>query len=162
MISSAEMSGWHLLLIPAKFGNKFEKKNGSRRVVCTINGSETFQCALMPHGDDLMIIVNKQKRERLGIVAGDKVSVELRPDESKYGLPMPPELREVLKQDRIGNKYFHRLTAGRQRSILWWIGKIKDVDKRIHSSLIVIEHLKNNDGKIIHERLTDELKRPAY
>jgi len=162
IVSSTEMSGWHLLLIPAKHGNKFEKKNGSRRVVCTINGTETFQCALMPHGDDFMIIVNKQKRERLGVAGGDKVSVELKHDDSKYGLPMPKEFQEVLRQDREGSKLFHNLTAGKQRSILWWLGKIKDIDKRIHVALIFLEHLKNNDGKIIHDRLTEELKRPQF
>ena len=156
------MSGWHLLYIPAKYGNKFEKKNGSRRVVCTINGAENFQCALMPHGDDFMIIVNKQKRERLGVVAGDKVSVELKHDDSKYGLPMPKEFREVLRQDLDGSKLFHKLTAGKQRSILWWLGKIKDVDKRIQTALIFLEHLKKNDGKIVHDRLTEELKRPQF
>lgn len=160
IVSSSEMSGWHLLRIPAKFGNKFEKKNGSRRVVCTINGTETFQCALMPSDGDFVIIVNKTKRERLGVIAGEKVSVELKHDDSKYGLPMPPELREVLRQDPEGSRHFHRLTAGKQRSILWWIGKIKDIDKRINTALIFIEHLKDNDGKIIHDRLTEELKRP--
>ena len=160
--SSPEMLGWHLLLIPAKHGNKFEKKNGSRRVVCTINGTETFQCALMPHNTDFMIIVNKVKRQRLGVVAGDRVSVELKADESKYGLPMPSEFREVLKQDPKGSKLFHKLTAGKQRSILWWIGKIKDIDKRIHTALIFLEHLKDNDGKIVHDRLTEELKRPIF
>jgi hypothetical protein len=162
IVSSHEMSGWHFVQVPAKFGNKFEKKNGSRRVVCTINGTETFQCALMPSDGDFVIIVNKSKRERLGIVAGDKVSVELNVDESKYGLPMPAELREVLKQDREGDKLFHKLTAGKQRSILWWIGKIGDVDKRIQTALIFLEHLKNNDGKIVHDRLTEELKRPHF
>ena len=155
-------SGWHFIPVKAKIGEKFEKKDGSRRVVCTINGTETFQCALLPSDGDFVIVVNKIKRDKLGIVDGDKIAVELKIDDSKYGLPMPAELREVLKQDRDGNKLFHSLTAGKQRSILYFVGKVKDVDKRIHTALIFIEHLKKNDGKVVHHQLQAELKRPVF
>lgn len=157
-----EQSGWHFLEIPARAAEQFEKKNGSRRVVCTINGKLSFQCALLPWGSIFTIIVNKTKRDKLGIVAGDKVDVLLEQDESKYGLPMPAELREVLKQDPDGSKMFHKLTAGKQRSILYFVGQVKDIDKRIHTALIFIEHLKKNDGKIVPDALTAELKRPMF
>lgn len=155
-------SGWHFLEIPAKTAEKFEKKNGSRRVVCTINGELSFQCALLPWGEIFTIIVNKEKRDKLGIVAGQKVDVLLEEDVSKYGLPMPPEFKEVLKQDREGNKLFHALTAGKQRSILYWISKVKDIGKRIHTALVFLEHLKKNEGKINSETLQEDLKRPMF
>jgi len=162
LTSPPEQSGWHFLEIPAKTAEKFEKKNGSRRVVCTINGKLAFQCALLPSGERFVIIVNKQKRDKLGIVAGQKVDVLLEEDVSKYGLPMPPEFKEVLKQDREGNKLFHALTAGKQRSVLYWVGKVKDIDRRIHTALVFVEHLKNNEGKINNETLQEELKRPMF
>jgi hypothetical protein len=162
LMKSPFESGWHFLFIEAKHGAKFEKQHGSRRVVCTINGSLSFQCALQPWDGNYTIIVNKAKREKLGIVAGDKVTVELAKDGSKYGLPMPAELKEVLKQDREGDKLFHKLTPGKQRSILYWVGTVKDVDKRIHTALIFIEHLKKNEGKIVPNELTAELKRPLF
>jgi hypothetical protein len=109
-----------------------------------------------------MIIVNKARRDRLGIAGGDKVSVVLEADDSKYGMPMPAELREVLKQDRQGSRLFHSLTPGKQRSMLYYIGKQKDVDRRIRFSLVIIEHLKANDGKLVHGKLGDELKRVLY
>ena len=155
-------SGWHFIQVKAKIGEKFEKKDGSRRVICTINDSETFQCALLPSDGDFVIVVNKVKRDKLKIVDGDKITVELKPDETKYGLPMPPEFKEVLKQDRPGDKLFHSLTPGKQRSLLYLIGKVKDVDRRIHTALIVIEHLKENEGKIIGDQLHEELKRPLF
>lgn len=155
-------SGWHFIPVKAKIGEKFEKKDGSRRVVCTINGTETFQCALLPSGGDFVIVVNKAKRGKLRIADGDKITVELKTDDSKYGLPMPAELKEVLKQDPAGNKLFHSLTAGKQRSMLYFIGKVKDVDRRIHTALIFIEHLKTNEGKIIGDKLQEELRRPIF
>jgi hypothetical protein len=153
-------SGWHFVHVDPKIARKFEKKDGSRRVVCTINGTESFQCALLPWDGDFAIIVNKVKRTRLGISNGDVVTIELALDESKYGLPMPEELEEVLKQDIEGSELFHSLTAGKQRSMLYLIGKIKDIDRRIHSALILLEHLKKNDGKIIGDQLQAELRRP--
>ncbi|CAN5362888.1 hypothetical protein BH20ACI2_BH20ACI2_08170 [soil metagenome] len=153
-------SGWHYIPVPATIGEKFEKKDGSRRIVCAINGSEAFQCALIPWQDIFTIIVNKSKRDKLKIAAGDEISVEIEQDESKYGLPMPEEFQEVLNQDPEGNNLFHSLTAGKQRSILYFVGKVKDIDKRIHTALIFVEHLKRNDGKIDHARLQSELKRP--
>jgi hypothetical protein len=153
-------TGWHFIPVGAKVGKRVEKEFGSRRVVCTINGSETFQCALIPWGEIFTIIVNKKKRDRLKIAAGDTIEVLLARDESKYGLPMPDELQEVLNQDPDGDRLFHGLTAGKQRSILYFIGNIKDIDKRIHNALIFIEHLKKNEGKIDSERLQRELKRP--
>ena len=155
-------SGWHFIKVAASYGSKFEKKDGSRRVVCTINGIEPFQCALLHPRAISSSSFNKAKRDRLKIAAGDEVSVELTADYSKYGLPMPDELRAVLNQDPDGDRLFHSLTPGKQRNILHFIGKIKNVDKRIHTALVFIEHMKNNDGKFIYEQLQEELKRPLY
>jgi hypothetical protein len=54
------------------------------------------------------------------------------------------------------------MTPGKRRSMMYYIGTIKDVDKRIHTALIYIEHIKKNNGKIVYEQLTAELKRPEY
>src|SRR5688500_11537431 len=160
--SPGHESGWHFIPVTAKVGARFEKKDGSRRVVCTINGTESFQCALLPSDGDFVIVVNKVKRDKLGIVEGDKIEVELAADDSKYGLPMPEELKEVLNQDPDGDQVFHSLTPGKQRSILYFVGKVRDVDRRIHTALIFIEHLKKNEGKILSDQLDAELKRPTF
>jgi hypothetical protein len=157
--------GWHFLRLDAKSvaGLKFEENVKSRRVVCTLNDSHTFQCALLPWTKGgFCIIVNKKIREKLGISHGSRVKVELAKDESKYGLPMPEEFEEVLKQDPEGDRLFHALTPGKQRTMLYSIAKIKDIDKRIHSALIMLEHLKENDGRIIYPELAEELKRPIF
>jgi len=152
--------GWHYVAVSRQVSDAFGFKGNARRVVCTLNGTVEYQCALMPKAGDFFIIVNKKNRDRLGIIAGDKVRVELIRDESKYGLPMPEELREVLDQDPEGDRLFHALTAGKQRTMLYYIGKWKDIDRRIHYALTVVEHLKRNDGKIILEELGDDLKKP--
>ncbi|HMM81453.1 MAG TPA: DUF1905 domain-containing protein [Pyrinomonadaceae bacterium] len=156
---SAETSGWHFLVIEKRWADRLSFKDKYKRVVCSINGGEPFQCALMPSRGKFYIIVNKKKRETLGIAAGDKVAVELAIDESKYGLPMPEEFREVLDQDPDGDKLFHKLTPGKQRSLLYYLGNIKDIDQRIHQALLIVDHIKEH-GKVIDKVLYQELKRP--
>jgi len=154
--------GWHFLVVDRKIVDKLGFEGKSKRVLCSIKGAEPFPCALMPWGDFFYIMVNKLRRTELGLNVGDNVEVVLEKDESKYGMPMPEELQEVLNQDPEGNKLFHTLTAGKQRSMMWFIGKVKDIDKRIHTALVFVEHLKKNDGKIVSEELQQELKGPMF
>ena len=162
LVTSGEKAVYHFLLVEKDWAKPLGFTGNIRRVVCTVNGELTFQCSLMPNGKgQYFISFNKENRTRLGIAPGDRVHVELVRDQSKYGLPMPEELQAVLDQDPEGNRLFHALTNGRQRTILYYVGKAKDVDRRINSALIIIEHLKNNDGKIDNRKLYLELKRPA-
>ena len=150
---------YHFLHVEKSWVGPLGFTGNIRRVVCTINGTLTIQCSLLPNGKGgYCISLNKANRDKLGLSVGDKVSVELTRDESKYGLPMPEELQEVLVQDPEGDKLFHALTNGKQRTILYYVAKYKDIDRRINSALIIIEHLKNNDGNIDYRQLHQELK----
>ncbi|MBK7392033.1 MAG: DUF1905 domain-containing protein [Chloracidobacterium sp.] len=155
-------SGWVFLVITPEIANKFPTDGKSRRVVCRINDGEPFQCAILPWGEIFYIIVNKKRRDAIRVDVGDTVDVVLTEDDSIYGLPMPDEFREVLNQDPEGDKLFHSLTAGKQRSILYLLGNIKNIDDRIHQALIIVDHMKENDGKIIDKKLYEELKRPMF
>ena len=153
-------SGWYFLRFPTKVGLRFQTDPRTRRVVCTLNDRHTFQCALLPNKHEFCIVVNKAIRDKLGLDEGSVVNVKLEPDTSKYGAQMPAELREVLKQDRQGSRRFHALTSGKQRSLIYMIGGVKDIDRRIHIALIVLKHLEENDGKIVDAKLYEETKRP--
>src|SRR5580765_5856208 len=80
---------YHILRVAKKLVASFEFKGNLRRVICTLNGVETFNCSLFPSKGDYFLTLNKKLRERLGIIPGDTVIVELKKDESKYGMPMP-------------------------------------------------------------------------
>lgn len=154
--------GWHFLVVDRKTVDRFQFEGNSRRVICTIKGGEPFPCALMPWGGSFFIMVNKQRRAALGLEVGQTVDIVLEKDESKYGMPMPEELQEVLNQDPEGEAMFEKLTPGKKRSMMYFIGKIKDIDRRIHTALTFVEHIKRNNGKILQEELAEELKRPAF
>lgn len=150
------------LEFPVEIGEHFKTDAKTRRVICTLNGEHSFHCALSPNKGRFVIGVNTAIRKKLKLEPGDTVAVELAADDSKYGAQMPEELAEVLKQDRVGSKLFHALTSGTQRTLIYLIAAPKNVDKRIHLALTVLEHLKNNSGKVIGEILHEEIKRPLF
>lgn len=130
-----------------------------RRVVCILNEKIEYQCALLPRGDgSFLITVNKKTRDKLGLRPGSKVDVGLRKDESEYGLPMPEELAELLRQDEEGNRLLHALTPGKLRTLLYIAGQPKNSDIRLRRSLAIVEHLKKNGGKINYRQLNEEMR----
>lgn len=151
---------WHFhVMIPKKFASPFVKGN-NRRVVCTLNKTITFHAALMPDGEGAFFInVNQEVRKKLRLKEGDEVLVSLNTDDSEYGLPIPEEFKELLKQDTKGNDLFHALTPGKQRTMLYFIGKPKSADLRIRNGIAVLEHLKNNKGQIDFKQLNEDIRR---
>ena len=75
--STGEYGGQYLP-VPEKAALKFEKKNGTRRVVCTLNGTLTYQCAVLPNAKGFYIGTNKKIRDELKIEPGSEVTVELK------------------------------------------------------------------------------------
>ncbi|HCA81523.1 MAG TPA: hypothetical protein DEP53_17465 [Bacteroidetes bacterium] len=133
----------------------------SRRILCRLNDSDEFQCALLPFGTGQFVIsVNKSLRSKLGLEPGDDVIVRVQKDESTYGLPVPEELAELFAQDKEGDRLFHALSRGKQRTLLYIIGSVKDPEKRIHRALAIVNHLKENLGTINYRRLSETLRDP--
>jgi len=139
--------------VPNDIANEF-LGGENRRVVLTINDSTEIQCALMPDGKaGWFININKKLREKLGLSIGQEINAELRKDVSKYGMPMPEEMLELLQIDDEGEKLFHALTPGKQRSLLFIIGKPKNSDTRLRKALMTIDYLKEVKGKLNFKEL---------
>ena len=147
LILSGTATPWHFLTVPKSKVAHFGFKGNLRRVVCTLNGTERFQCSLFPNKGDYLITLNKKLREKFGIQVGDTVTVELEKDDSKYGMPMPEEFAEVLRQDTEGERLFNALSPGNQRLMLKLVALVKGVDRRIARSLAGVDELKRSDGR---------------
>jgi hypothetical protein len=131
----------------------------SRRVICTLNASVKYQCAILPQGNGIFVItVNKKIQHSLGLAFGMQVHVCLEKDISRYGLPMPEELEELLRQDPEGRVLFHALTRGRQRTLLHIVGAVTNSDVRVARATAVIRHLRSNNGKINYRLLYTALR----
>lgn len=142
----------HHIIVPDEIFQVFADTD--KRVVCKLNNLKEIQCALMPKGDGQYFInLNKELRKKLGINVGEEVRVEIRKDESEYGMPMPEEMQELLNLDDEGNHYFHQLTRGKQRSLLHIIGKPKTSNTRLKKAVVIIDYLKEVEGKLDFKEL---------
>jgi hypothetical protein len=134
-------------------------QGGHKRVVCEIDGLEPFQCALMPKGDGQYFInLNKERRKKLGLHPGARIKVQLKVDQSTYGLPMPEELGELLKMDDEGNRLFHQLTPGKQRSLIHIVGKPRRPETRLRKAVVIVDYLKAAQGKLDFKALNEAFK----
>ena len=140
-----------------------EKYLPKKRVVCIINDELSMHAGLMPAGNDrYFITINKENRIKLKVNEGDTITIEIDFDKSKYGIPMPEEMDELLKIDDEASNYFHKLTPGKQRSLLYLIGKSKSTDIRIKKALVVTEVLKKYKGKLDFKILNEAIKNSDY
>ncbi|MCX6132360.1 MAG: YdeI/OmpD-associated family protein [Ignavibacteriales bacterium] len=156
--STNKLWGSHLC-VPQSVAKKLVRE-GSRRVLRTLNGSESHQCALLPYGDGAFVLsVNNKWCKTLNLEIGSDVRVGLQRDESAYGLPVPAELKELFRQDAEGNRLFHALTPGRQRTLLYIVGSARHSEERARTASIIVRHLQDNNGKVNRKQLNQSLKR---
>ncbi len=159
-IVAKSKGGWYFLTVSPEIAKRFETDPKTRRVVCTLNDSHKFQCALSPNKGVFTIAMNMAIRKKLNLNEGDIVEILLEPDTSKYGAPMPEDFAEVLRQDDEGSRLFHALTRGMQRSLIYMVAAVKNIDRRIDLGLAILEHIKENDGKVVVEILIDQIRSP--
>ncbi len=131
----------------------------NRRVICTVNGKVRYHAALLHDGNSgFIILLNQSRRKQLHLQTGDRLEVQLEKDTSDYGMPMCEELREVLGQDPDADTLFHRLTPGKQRTLIYWTGNVKNPDIRIRRAMVMTAHLLHRNGDIDFKALNAELK----
>jgi len=148
---------WHIK-VPKPIADTLAAE-GIKRMVCRLNDTMTIHCALMPSGDGgHFILMNKKVRDALRLKEGSPVQAEVSADTSDYGIEPSEEMRACLADDPEGDRYFHALTPGKQRSLIYFVGQVKDPDKRIVRALTILEHLKGNDGKLDFRQLNADLK----
>ncbi len=134
--------GMLALDIPAtvvkKLGGKF-----SLRLKCKVNGELEFQTGFVAAGKGRALVsINKKRMKELGVIEGSRVDVELTLDKTKYGMPVPEELEELLAQDDEGRKRFEGLTMGKRRYVIFYVSQVKAPDKRLERAMFLIENLK--------------------
>ena len=106
-----------------------------------------FNGAFIPVGKDAYIVlINKERMKKYRLQLGDEIELFVEEDTSEYGMPLPDEMAIAFEEDPEGSLLFHKLTPGRMRTLLHIVGKFKSPDKRIEKSVIILEHLKANNG----------------
>jgi len=147
--------------VPLAIANAFIGKD--RRIICTLNNTVSFHGALMHNGrGGYFINVNKEVSKKANAGFGDDVLVTLKKDHSKYGFPIPVGFEELLYQDPDGEKVFHGLTMGKQRSLLYIINKPKNEQLKLEKAMIILDYLKSVNGKLDGKELNMALKNNRF
>ena len=149
---------YYHFLIPREVANELLKLPTQRRVLCSINGQENMHCALMPDGlGDHFINLNQKLRAQLKLSENQVIDVVLKPDDSPFGMDMPVEFEETLRQDKSANEVFQKLTPGKQRNLIYIVNQVKSPAIRLRRALVIADHLINH-GKIDFKALHAEIK----
>ena len=155
--------GWTgRLLVPPEVVDQIPRRDdGSQRIVVELAGLDPWHAAITSDGQGgHYIIFNKERSKQLRKQGADDqhLHMTLTPDTSRYGAPMPAELEELLKQDPLGDQYFHELTPGRQRNIIYMLAKYKAESTRMRKSVAVLEYLVTVRGELVFADLYAYLK----
>lgn len=135
------------------------KNKKMKRFLCSLNGGEKFHASLMPAGEGIYFIkINKELRKSHAIKLQDDIRVKIEKDPSKYGVELPSEFEELMFHDPVGCEFFENLTPGKQRSLLYLVGKVKSSIKRSEKSFIILEHLKEQKGQLDFKILNEDFK----
>lgn len=115
-----------------------------KRIVGTIN-EMPYRLALQSNGEGgFYIIVGKELREKGKLEVGSKVSVTIQPDPNPDSVDLEEELLEVLAQDEEASEKFFALTAGKQRSLNYYIMSVKNIETRLKRSFEIADQVKRN------------------
>ncbi|WGD34998.1 YdeI/OmpD-associated family protein [Olleya sp. YS] len=133
------------IIIPEKYVQPFLDKHLSRVKIKASHNEHSidYHAALKKEKTGLIrTYFSKAKQKELGIYINDYFTVQLFEDQSKYGVEMPESLDAVLLSDYEAFKIFESLTPGKQRSIIYTIKRLKNVQKQVDKSIIMTDNLK--------------------
>ena len=118
-------SEMHLLAIPNDLVDDI-KSRGKKRYVITVNDAVTWHCGLLGTGDGRWsVMMAKEKLKRAQTAFGGWVHVDFKVDDSKYGMPVPPDLQDMFDDDPEFLNRFDALLPGKRRNALHHIASAK-------------------------------------
>ena len=148
--------GYHFPIAVEEANRYIEGTN--RRIICHINGMHKMQCALMPMSGNYFILINKGLVNKLQLKVGQEVLLDIEKDHTEYGQEMPESFSVLLEQDDEGRQYFEKLTPGKQRSLIYIVKKVKNIDSQLNKGLAILDHLKVENGVLDFKKLNALIK----
>lgn len=148
----------HYVEVPHDIADDFHDKK-IKRIMANFNKTVEVHCSINSSKDGFKFInLNKDLQKQLRVKPGDSILVSIREDTSKYGMHIPPEFEELLIQDIEGEKHFHRLTPGKQRTLIHMTAQAKSSDIRLRKAITILDYLKQTQGKLDFKELHLALK----
>lgn len=136
-----------------------QREKNPSRIVFSINGAGRIYRAFMPAGNgDFFILINQEICRQFNLEPEVPVTLQISPDDSEYGMPLPEELAELWAMDEEAYRVFHLLTPGKQRGLIYQISKPKGADTRVKKAVQISEYLKSVNGKLDYKELNEYIK----
>ena len=152
-----DLWGYHIK-VKEKFASPFVDGQ-DRRVMCQLNNGEFFHAGLIPNKEfGYFININKNIRHTLNLKEGDEVNVTLKEDNSRYGIEVSEEFMACIEMDPEAAYYFHKLTPGKQRSLIYIATKPRLPETRMKKALVILEFLRINSGNLDFRLLMQAFK----
>lgn len=148
--------GYHFPIPTSVAKNFIDGQN--KRIICEINGMHKMQCALRPWKEGYFILINKDNVKKLNLTVNENVELTIEKDHSEFGHEVPFTFEALLEQDAEGKHYFYQLTKGKQRSLIYLIGKVKNIDIQINKGMAILDHLKQVKGALDFKMLNETIK----
>lgn len=151
----------YYLPVPLDIAMRY-KEAQIKRLICHIPQlNHQMPCAIMPRGEDrYFIMFNKETVKKFKLFEGVSLEITLAEDTSEFGMPLCEEMEVLLAEDKDFDYYFRKLTPGKQRNIIYYVGKPKSSDLRIRTAIVFANHLKSRHGdldfKILHQEMKEK------
>lgn len=147
------------LVKEAEVRELLQREKNAARIIFSINGKGRIHRAFMPDGKgDYFILINKEICKQFDLEPDEQVTLEISPDDSEYGMPLPEELSELWALDEDAYRTFHSMTPGKQRSLIYMVAKPKGADTRVKKAVQISEYLKSVNGKLDYKALNAYMK----
>jgi hypothetical protein len=117
-----------------------------------------MQCAIMPSKEGFFILINKHLVNKLQLGIGEDVRLSIEKDHSEFGHEVPESFQVLLAQDEEGRGFFEQLTPGKQRSLIYIVGKVKNIDSQLNKGMAILDHLKLVNGELDFKKLNAMIK----
>lgn len=157
-LSKFDFNHWqHHIPIPDDIAEKLIDKN-HRRVLVWVQDTGPYHMALFKAKICWYVLINQQIRSKLHLEVDQLISIKIERDHSEFGHDVPEEFTVMLDQDSEAEKYFKLLTTGKQRSLIYLVGKVKNPESRIKKALAITHHLRLSKGKLDYKQLNELIK----
>ena len=138
------ITGTHGIEIPGQYALPF-KNAGHDRVKLNAfyeDRSISFHGALHLYQGRFVISFGKRYQKELGVNRNDYFEIQIEEDTSKYGVTVPEEFSAVFNSDPEAAAIFDSFSAGKKRSLIYYVLRFKNSQTRIDKSLIISDNIK--------------------
>ena len=118
------------------------------RLIVNIDNEVSYSCGLNHLGyGNFYIIVASRYIKALNKKKGDIVSFKIQMDPNPLGADIPEVLAALIAQDEEVRYRFKRLTDGKKCSLIYYMRRVKDIDKQVQRCLDFLNGKVGNRSK---------------